>query len=241
MINAVFWSFAFGLVMVSSFVLAMPDTAKAALQGANVFFNLFANLAVPTPLKDFLYIAIVLSNYLCALAGVTSTSRMIFAFSRDGGLPGHKIWRHVNPIHRTPVAAIWLAAFLAFLSTLYSSAFSALAAGCAMFLYVSYAMPIAAGIFAEGKHWSEYGPFRLGIFSKPLAILSVLGTLVVIFVGIQPPNNILINYGLGLIVLMLVLWFGVARRHFPGPPIGAAAVAARSAEIAAEEQAVGQT
>jgi amino acid transporter len=240
MINAVFWSFAFGLVMVSSFVLAMPDTAKAALQGANVFFNLFANLAVPTPLKDFLYIAIVLANYLCALAGVTSTSRMIFAFSRDGGLPGHKIWRHVSPVHRTPVAAIWLAAFLAFLSTLYSSAFSALAAGCAMFLYVSYAMPIAAGIFAEGKHWSEYGPFRLGIFSKPLAILSVLGTLVVIFVGIQPPNNILINYSLGLIVLMLVLWFGVARRHFPGPPIGAAAVAARAAEIAAEEQAVGQ-
>jgi amino acid transporter len=240
MINAVFWSFAFGLVMVSSFVLAMPDTTKAALQGASVFFNLFANLQVPTPLKDFLYIAIVLSNYLCALAGVTSTSRMIFAFSRDGGLPGHKIWRHVSPVHRTPVAAIWLAAFLAFLSTLYSSAFSALAAGCAMFLYVSYAMPIAAGIFAEGKHWSEYGPFRLGIFSKPLAILSVLGTLVVIFVGIQPPNNILINYGLGLIVLMLVLWFGLARRRFPGPPIGAAAVAARAAEIAAEEQAVGQ-
>jgi len=241
MINAVFWSFAFGLVMVSSFVLAMPDTTKAALQGANVFFNLFANLQVPTPLKDLLYIAIVLANYLCALAGVTSTSRMIFAFSRDGGLPGHKIWRHVSPAHRTPVAAIWLAAFLAFLSTLYSSAFSALAAGCAMFLYVSYAMPIAAGIFAEGKNWSEYGPFRLGIFSKPLAILSILGTLVVIFVGIQPPNNILINYGLGLVVLMLVLWFGVARRRFPGPPIGAAAVAARAAEIAAEEQAVGQT
>ncbi len=241
MINAVFWSFAFGLVMVSSFVLAMPDTTKAALDGFNVFFNLFANLPVPTPLKDLLYICIVLANYLCALAGVTSTSRMIFAFSRDGGLPGHKIWRHVSPAHRTPVAAIWLAAFLAFLSTLYSSAFSALAAGCAMFLYVSYAMPILAGIFAEGKTWTEFGPFKLGALSKPIAILSVLGTLVVIFIGIQPPNNILINYGIGLIVLMLILWFGVARRHFPGPPIGAAAVAARAAEIAAEEQAVGQS
>ena len=28
------------------------------------------------------------ANYLCALAGLTSTSRMIFAFARDGGLPG---------------------------------------------------------------------------------------------------------------------------------------------------------
>ena len=240
MLNSVFWSFAFGLVMVSSFVLAMPDTTKAALDGGNVFFNLLSGLAVPTPLKDLLYICIVLSNYLCALAGVTSTSRMIFAFSRDGGLPGHKIWRHVSPAHRSPVAAIWLAALLAFLSTLYSPAFGALAAGCAMFLYVSYAMPILAGIFAEGKSWTEFGPFRLGAWSKPIALLGILGTLVVIFIGIQPPNNILINYGLGLIVLMLVLWFAVARRHFPGPPIGAAAVAARAAEIAAEEHAVGE-
>jgi amino acid transporter len=205
MLNAVFWSFAFGLVMVSSFVLAMPDTTKAALDGANVFFNLFAALPAPAPLKDLLYICIVLANYLCALAGLTSTSRMIFAFSRDGGLPGHKIWRHVSPAHRTPVAAIWLGALLAFLSTLYSPAFGALAAGCAMFLYVSYAMPILAGIFAEGKTWTEFGPFKLGGLSKPIAALAVLCTLVVIFIGIQPPNNILISYGLGLIVLMLVL------------------------------------
>ncbi len=240
MINAVFWSFAFGLVMVCSFVLAMPDTAKAASDGANVFFNLFAGLAVPTPVKDLLYICIVLANYLCALAGVTSTSRMIFAFSRDGGLPGHRIWRHVSPAHRTPVNAIWLAAGLAILSTLYSSAFSALAAGCAMFLYVSYAMPILAGLFAEGKSWTTFGPFRLGGLSKPIGVLAVLGTLVVIFIGIQPPNNILISYGIGLIVLMLILWFGIARRRFPGPPIGEAAIAARGAEIAAEEHAVGQ-
>ena len=240
MLNAVFWSFAFGLVMVSSFVLAMPDINKAAANGANVFFNLFASLAVPVPLKDLLYIGIVLANYLCALAGVTSTSRMIFAFSRDGGLPGHRIWRRVNPLYRTPVNAIWLAAVLAILSTLYSPAFGALAAGCAMFLYVSYAMPILAGLFSEGKSWTEFGPFRLGVWSKPVGVLAVLGTLVVIYVGIQPPNNILISYGLGLIVLMLVLWFAVARRLFPGPPIGTAAVAARAAEIAAEERAVGQ-
>ncbi len=240
MINAVFWSFAFGLVMVSSFVLAMPDPAKAALDGANVFFNLFAALAVPTWLKDLLYIGIVLANYLCALAGVTSTSRMIFAFSRDGGLPGHKFLRKVSPLHRTPVNAIWLAAVLAILATLYSPAFGALAAGCAMFLYISYAMPILAGLLSEGKSWTEFGPFKLGALSKPIAVLALLGTLVVIFVGIQPPNNILISYGLGLIILMLVLWFGLARTRFPGPPIGDAAIAARRAEIAAEEAAVGE-
>jgi len=37
-----------------------------------------------------------------------------------------------------------------------------------------------------------------------------------------------------------MIWFGVARKRFPGPPIGAAAVAARAGEIAAEERAVGE-
>jgi amino acid transporter len=113
-----------------------------------------------------------------------------------------------------------------------------LAAGGALFLYISYAMPIAAGLFAEGKTWTEFGPFRLGAFSKPLAVLSILGVFALIFIGIQPPNNILISYGLGLIVLMLVLWFGIARTRFPGPPISREAIAARAGEIAAEEEAV---
>ncbi|BAJ82066.1 MULTISPECIES: amino acid permease [Acidiphilium] len=237
-INSVFWSFAFGLVMEASILLAMPDLGKAAAQGGNVFFNLLAGLPVILPVKYLLYVGIVVANYLCALAGVTSTSRMIFAFARDGGLPGHAIWRRVSPTHRTPVGAIWLTAVLSVAATLYSPAFAALAAGCAMFLYISYAMPVAAGLLAEGKTWTEFGPFRLGALSKPLAVISIIGVFVLIYIGIQPPNNILITYGLGLIVLMLVLWFGVARVRFPGPPISREAIASRAAEIAAEERAV---
>ncbi len=94
------------------------------------------------------------------------------------------------------VPAIWLAAVLSVAATLYSPAFAALAAGCALFLYVSYAMPIAAGLFAEGKTWNEFGPFRLGAASKPMAVLVLLGTLVLMYAGIQPPFDILINYAI---------------------------------------------
>ena len=239
MIHSVFWSLVFGLVMAVAFVLASPDPAAMAKDGANAWFNLFNNLPAPTPLKDVLAICIVVANFICALAGLTSTSRMIFAFARDGGLPGSSLWRVVSPTWRTPVAAIWLGAVLSVAATLYSPAFAALAAGCALFLYVSYVMPIAAGMLAEGKTWTEFGPFRLGVWSKPLALISIAGAFVLMFAGIQPPFDILINYAIGLIILLAVLWFGIESRRFKGPPIGAE-IAKRAAEIKAAEVAVGE-
>ncbi len=236
--NSIFWSLVFGLVMAASFIIAMPDPVKNAGDGGNIIFNMMAGLAVPTVLKDVLYVGIVLANFLCALAGVTSTSRMVYAFSRDGGLPGSKWLKKVDGKHRSPVAAIWLVVALSIASTLYSPAFAALAAGCAMFLYISYAMPILAGLFAEGKSWTEFGPFRLGAFSKPLALISVLGGGLIIYIGTRPPNDILDNYFIGLLVLLAVIWFGVARKRFPGPPINAAEIAARAGEIMAEEKAL---
>ena len=240
MINAVLVSAAFGFVMVSSFLLAMPDPAASAKDGANVFFNLLGGLPVPTWLKTLLNIGIVVANYLCALAGTTSTSRMVYAFARDGGLPASRYLRYVSPLYRTPVYAIWLTAVLAIAATLYSPAFAALAAGCAVFLYISYAMPVAAGILAEGKTWTAFGPFRLGALSKPFAVITVLGTLVLMWIGTRPPNDILDNYAIGLVVLLVLGWFAVERRRFAGPPTGQA-IAARRAEIAAEEQAVGES
>jgi amino acid transporter len=239
MIHSVLWSLVFGLAMAVSFLLASPDLAATAKDGASAWFNLFNNLPAPGWLKALMAIAIVVANFICALAGLTSTSRMIFAFARDGGLPGSSLWKTVSPTWRTPVAAIWLGAVLSVCATLYSPAFAALAAGCALFLYVSYSMPVAAGLLAEGKSWTEFGPFRLGVWSKPFAIVTILGVFVLMYAGIQPPFDILINYAIGLIVLLLVLWFAVESRRFKGPPLGAE-IGKRQAEIAAAEKAVGQ-
>jgi len=130
--------------MICSFVLAMPSVADGAKQGSSVFFWLMNAIPIPGFLKTLIYIGIVIANYLCALAGLTSLSRMIFAFARDGGFPASNWLRHVSPAHRTPVNAILTGAILAFLSTLYTPQFWTLAAGCAIFLYLSYAAPIAA-------------------------------------------------------------------------------------------------
>src|SRR4030095_1375144 len=96
-------------------------------------------------------VVIVVSNFLCALSGLTSCSRMMFAFARDGGLPGSKTLRFVHPSYRTPTHAIWWGAALSIVATLYGGAFVVLSTGCAVFLYLSYLLPIAAGVGAASE------------------------------------------------------------------------------------------
>lgn len=244
MLRSVFWSFLFGYLMVCAFVLAMPSVEDGAKQGFGVFGWLMDQSTMPPVLKDLLFIGIVLANYLCALAGLTSTSRMLFAFSRDGGFPIISPWlRHVSHAHRTPVNSIWLGAALCCVLAIFveysggtsGQAFIVLAAGCAVFLYISYLMPVAAGILAEGKSWSHKGPFNLGGASKLVGVLALIGGGVLVFIGVQPPNTLVGKFIVVLSVVLLVVWWVLGeRKRFQGPPMGDM-IKMRQAEIAREE------
>ncbi len=201
MIRSVFWSFLFGYFMVCAFVLALPDQTDAsgkvvdgvsagAAQGWASFNWLMANSPMPQFLRALLIIGIVVSNFLCALAGLTSMSRMMYAFARDGGLPASGVLRSVSPTTRTPGPAIWAGGVLAVLATLYGDAFIVLSTGCAVFLYISYLMPVAAAMLSEmGGHWKHKGPFNLGGASIPVALLAIIGCAVLITVGVVPPQQ----------------------------------------------------
>ena len=218
-VGSVFWSTTFGYVMVCAFVLVMPDIGAAVKQGTGFFEAILA--PIPAPLRVVIELLMFFINYVCGLAAVTSTSRMMFAFARDGGLPASKWLRKVNAAHRTPGAAIWTSAVLAIVVTLYGDAFTVLSAGSAVFLFISYAMPIAAGILAEGRTWNEKGPFQLGMLSKPFAVGAVIGALVLAYVGMQPPNQKVVYVIVGLLAVLLAIWYGAGvRKSFAGPPIG---------------------
>jgi len=244
MLTAVFWSALFGWLLVAAVLLAMPDLAEGAKKGGSVFAYALDSSGMPPWLKSLLAIGIVVSNYLCALAGMTSLSRMLYAFARDGGIPGaSRFLRRVNPKHRTPGAAIWVGAVfclvLGWVCGADTNAYLVLASGCAVFLYVSYIMPIAAGVLVEGKRWTKKGPFDLGAWSRPIGVLAVIGGGVLIFVGFQPPYALVGKFLAGAVVVLVVVWFAVERKRFPGPPLTEADVARRQAEITAEEAALG--
>ena len=216
-VSSVVYSAIFGYIMICTFVLVMPDVATGVKQGFGFFDALLSTLS--PALKIILSVGIFLVNFLCGLACLTSTSRMMFAFARDGGLPASGFLRKIHPVLKTPVASVWVSAALAFAATLYGAAYLVLSVGCAVFLYISYIMPIAAGILAEGKTWTHKGPFNLGGISKLVGVLAVIGGAVLVFAGIQPPNEKVLYVTIAMLVVMALFWFIFGERsRFKGPP-----------------------
>jgi amino acid transporter len=216
-ITSVLYSGIFGFILICTFVLVMPDLEAGVKMGMGYFEALLSSL--PAGLRSALSIGIFVANFLCGLACLTSCSRMMYAFARDGGLPASDTLRKVHPTLGTPIAATLASAVLAVVVTLYGDGFVVLSTGCAVFLYISYVMPTAAGVLAEGKTWTQKGPFDLGRLSKPIAVLAVLGGALLVFVGMQPPNEKVLYLTIAMIVGMIAFWFlfGESKR-FKGPP-----------------------
>ena len=105
----------------------------------------------------FALIIVIGAQFFCGMASVTTNSRMIYAFSRDGAVPGHKWWHAINKRTRTPTNAIWLAAVLAWLLVApaywYGSivAYFAVTAIGVIGLYIAYVIPIFLRLRSRGR------------------------------------------------------------------------------------------
>jgi len=238
--TAVFWSWVFGLVAVAAYVLTMPSIKEGAAAGWGSFDYIWNASLMPQWLKIFLAVGLVVVNYICALAGLTSTSRMMYAFSRDGGLPGSKALATVSVQHRTPIYAIWVSAALALISTIYAPYYLVLAVACAVFLYISMVMPIAAGLLAEGgPKWREKGPFNLGGLSKANAVFAIIFGIVLAITGFFPPNQQVFYVTIAMLIIMPIIWYAFERNRFEGVPEGEK-IAQRQKMIAEVEKKYGE-
>ncbi|MES2788913.1 MAG: amino acid permease [Planctomycetota bacterium] len=208
-----------GWMLLSAIVLAMPSLEEGAQHGSQVVFWTMRS-TLPPWLTLLLFGAIGVAQYLCGLATVTSASRMVYAFARDGGLPASHLLRQVSPWFKTPVAAIWTVAVSATLFTVYTPVYSTITAVCVIFLYISYVLPTILGLIAYRRTWHTMGPWTMGAWYRPAAVVSAVGCLGLIVIGMQPPNEQALWVVAGTVLLLLVWWQLVARRTFPGPPTG---------------------
>lgn len=161
----------------------------------------------------------------CGLFSMTSNSRMMFGFSRDGGLP--KFFNNVDARFQSPVRTVWLAASLSFLLAIpslgSSVAFTAATSIATIGLYISYGLPILIGLIYPRNF--KKGPFNLGAASRWVALVAVLWICFISIIFCLPTANPVtsqtLNYtpvAVGIVAAWAFgSWFLWARRWFTGP------------------------
>ncbi|KAA8643358.1 uncharacterized protein ATNIH1004_010126 [Aspergillus tanneri] len=165
------------------------------------------------------------------LSVMTTSSRMIFAFARDGGLPASRLFSRVHPKLGLPVNALLLTAtvviIFGFIYLGSTSAFNAIISASVVALDLSYAMPIAVNCL-RGRNILPDRSWKLpGIFGWVVDMISLayiaLTTVLFLFPPGRPVTGSSMNYCIVafaiIVVVSVVQWIVDGRRNFKGPRV----------------------
>jgi amino acid permease (GABA permease) len=223
-IRAIGYSALTGLVLMLALVFSIRDYAHEAGSSAPAVQILIDSLGLGT--AKLLMIIVVCSMLFCGLANMTSNTRQIFAFSRDGAMPGSTWWHSVSKRSRTPVKAVWLAAvcsLILILPGLFSSVvFNAVVSVNVVGLFLAYGVPIFLRLRLDTF---QPGPWNLGRRGRLVGWIAVvwivLSSVLFMLPQVNPINHTTFNYAPIALAVVLVIattwWFATARRRFEGP------------------------
>jgi amino acid transporter len=207
----------FGWALLAAVTLAIGDLPAAAA-AENPFLHVLRT-ALGARLGGGLVGLAMLAMWFCGLSSVTSNSRMLFAFARDGGLPFSSAIARVSPRFRSPCVAVWVSAAAALAVALWAEAYSAMVALSTIALYASYGLPIAAGFLARRSGgWSRRGPWDLGRASPAVNALALAWIAVLTVLFALPPNELAGYTFAGLLLALAAYWAFWMRARFTGPP-----------------------
>ncbi|NUR26912.1 MAG: amino acid permease [Catenulispora sp.] len=245
-VNSILVSLVAGWVLLIGITFAIQNYAGELNSDTGVPpVQIFIDAVGMTGAKLLLLIVIG-AQFFCGMASVTANSRMIYAFSRDGALPGSKIWHRISDRTRTPVNAVWLAAGGAFVlglpSLWNSTAYAAVTSISVIGLYIAYVIPVFLRL-RQGSSF-ERGPWNLGRWSRPVGVLAVAwtGVITVLFMlpTVSPINATSFNYTPVAVLVVLgfagVWWLVSARRWFTGPKVQGSPAELEAVEDAIEQE-----
>jgi amino acid transporter len=207
-----------GWVMLLAVTLAIRDLGAAAA-AENPFLWVLTTALGPALGRALLWI-ICGAMWFCGLSSITSNSRMLFAFARDGGLPASRWLAAVSGRFRSPHVAVWVSAVAALLVALWADAYSAMTALSTIALYASYAVPIAVGLWARRTgRWQRRGPWDLGRWSDAVNAVALVWVAAMTVLFVLPPDELAGWTFAGSLVAIAGYWFLWMRRRFPGPKV----------------------
>jgi amino acid permease (GABA permease) len=178
---------------------------------------------------ELLLLVVIGAQLFCGMSSVTANSRMIYAFSRDGALPGSSVWSKVNKRTRTPTNAIWLAAGGALILGLpylwNAAAYGAVTSIAVIGLYIAYVLPTFLRL-RQGDNFKR-GPWHLGRWSYVIGWTAVAWVVIIFFLFMLPqfgPINLTtFNYACIAVAVVIgyagIYWLVSAKNWFKGPKV----------------------
>jgi len=215
-VNAVWVSAVAGFAMLIVVTLAIGNLDQAAA-AQNPFIYVIRH-ALGGRLGGALVWMVIGAMWFCGLSAVTSNSRMLFAFARDGGAPLSPWLARVSERHRTPAVAIWACIATAFVLAVWSRAYGVIVSISTIGFYASYGLPIVLALRARRDGRLERGPWHIGRWSATVNTIAVVWILFITGLFMLPPNLLTAYTFAGALALLCVYYFAWARSHFAGPP-----------------------
>ena len=224
----------FGYIVLVALTLKMTEPADVLANstgGGGVAYILGANLGTGlNQLGGLLAAGIAIAMTFCGFSSIASAGRMLFAFSRDDGVPGSRWLKKVSTRFRTPSIAVvtitvasWLLIALIYVLTkaLGGDPFFIIAGVTGVstvLLYWAYGLVIFLGLRGE-QAWREERTWSLGTMSRPFAVISVIWIILITPLFLYPfgLNPAALATVAGFVILLAVYYLLWARTRFAGP------------------------
>ena len=241
--RSIFYSAIGGWILLLAFLFAVQDPEEVTAGGGGV--AVIFNQALSSNWAFLVLIIASIGQFFCTTACMTSTSRMLFAFSRDGAVPGATYWAKLNA-RKVPVNAVLISTVVAALITLPAlvevnigtaeapiivpTAFYAVVSVAVIGLYLAFLIPIylrwrAGDTFKQGS-WNLGNKWK---WMAPIACAEIVIVSIYFILPFTPagtPGNAdfawkYVNYAPiltgGTLLLLWIGWHLSAKKWFTGP------------------------
>jgi amino acid transporter len=236
--RSVFYSAVIGWIVLLAITFAVQKSKEADILKAGYPALAIFESALSSAAAKAIILISTMGQLFCGMACVTSASRMTFAFSRDGAVPGHNLWRRLGS-NRTPTWAVVFVCGFALIVTIPAYfpnslgtpvAFLAVTSISVIGLYIAYTIPIFLR-WRKGDAF-EAGPWTNGTKYRWMNIIGVVWVALCVIIFCLPlsPAGVpwnsafslnFVNYALPVTLLVMVavtIWYQTsAKKWFKGP------------------------
>jgi amino acid transporter len=174
------------------------------------------------PVGAKIFLAITVTAFIsCVLSLQAAASRLLFAFGRDGMLPGHRWLAKVSPRSKVPTNALIVActipAIIAVLVWINADLLVPVTAFAVLGIYVAFQMVVLGALRQRAKGWRPAGPFSLGRAGFIVNVLALAYGIFAMYLLAQPGasgdffTDWVVLIGLGVVAATGLAYLFIAR------------------------------